>query len=76
VRSSQDAIVAFGLDRRIQAWNAGAERMFGYTSEEAVGQLYTMLVPAERRDEADQLASRVQAGEPMIRGILSSSVRD
>jgi PAS domain S-box-containing protein len=66
VRSSQDAIVAFGLDRRIQAWNAGAERMFGYSPKEALGQLYTMLVPSERRDEADQLASRVQAGEPML----------
>src|SRR6476646_1992247 len=65
VRSSQDAIVGFGLDLRIQAWNAGAERMFGYTPQEAIGQLYTMLVPPERRDEAAQLTSRITAGEPM-----------
>jgi len=48
VRSSQDAIVGFGLDLRIQAWNTGAERMFGYTPQEAIGQLYTMPIAMQQ----------------------------
>jgi two-component system CheB/CheR fusion protein len=40
--------------------------MFGYTPQEAIGQLYTMLVAPERREEAAQLTSRIRAGEPMI----------
>jgi len=66
VRSSQDAIVGFGLDLRIQSWNAGAERIFGYAPQEAVGQLYSMLIPPERGDEANQVTSRIRAGEPLV----------
>lgn len=51
VRYSPTPILAIGVDRRIRAWNAAAERLFGYTAAEAVGQLAPQLLaadPAER----------------------------
>ena len=51
VDSSDDAIVSKNLDGIIQTWNNGAERIFGYTSEEAVGRPVLMLLPPDRRSE-------------------------
>ncbi len=45
VESSDDAIIAKTLDGVISAWNAAAERMFGYAEDEAIGQPITMIVP-------------------------------
>ena len=51
VESSEDAIVSKTLDGVIRSWNAGAERLFGYTAEEAVGRPITLIIPPERLDE-------------------------
>src|SRR5215467_13059899 len=51
VESSDDAIVSKDLNGTIMTWNAGAEHIFGYTAEEAVGQPILMLVPPERYGE-------------------------
>ena len=48
VESSDDAIIAIDLDGVIASWNQGAERLYGYTAQEAVGQPVTMLIPPER----------------------------
>ena len=52
---SQDAIISKNLDAVIVSWNAGAERIFGYTEAEAVGQPITILIPPELRDTSDHL---------------------
>ncbi|WP_407117039.1 PAS domain S-box protein [Bradyrhizobium sp. LMG 9283] len=63
VESSDDAIVSKDLDGVIQTWNGGAERLFGYSREEAVGQPITMLIPADRQDEEPHILARIKAGE-------------
>ncbi len=63
VQSSGDAIMSKELDGTITSWNPGAERSFGYTAQEALGQRMTMLFPADRLDEESQLLTRVSAGE-------------
>jgi PAS domain S-box-containing protein len=55
VESSQDAIISNNLDAVIASWNAAAERMFGYTEAEAVGQPITILIPPELRDEENTI---------------------
>ncbi len=63
VDSSEDAIVSKTLDGIIRSWNAAAQRVFGYTAEEAVGRPVTMLFPADRLDEEDRIIARIRAGE-------------
>lgn len=63
VESSDDAIVTKNLDGIITSWNRGAERVFGYTAEEAIGQPVTMLIPANRLDEEPAILSRIRRGE-------------
>lgn len=63
VDSSDDAIVSKNLQGIIQTWNRGAERIFGYTAQEAVGQSITMIIPSERRHEEDEILRRLRAGE-------------
>jgi PAS domain S-box-containing protein len=63
VDSSEDAIISKTLDGIIRSWNAAAERVFGYTAEEAVGSHITMLFPADRLDEEDKIIARIRAGE-------------
>jgi PAS domain S-box-containing protein len=62
VRYSNDAIVSRGLDGTIQSWNAAAERMFGWTAEEAIGQSISLIVPPERRGEMRPLLERALRG--------------
>ncbi|HEU4343218.1 MAG TPA: PAS domain S-box protein [Candidatus Binatia bacterium] len=63
VESSDDAIVSKGLDGIITSWNHGAERLFGYTAQEAIGQPVTMLMPPERFDEEPGILERIRRGE-------------
>lgn len=63
VASSDDAIISKSLDGKIQTWNAGAERLFGYTAEEAIGRPITLVIPPERLDEEVTLLERLRRGE-------------
>ena len=63
VSSSDDAIVSKTLEGIITSWNAGAERLFGYTPAEAIGQSMTLIIPAERRTEEVEILRRIRNGE-------------
>ena len=63
VEDSEDAIIGKTLDGTIVSWNAGAEKLYGYTAAEAIGQSVSILVPDERADELPNLLRRLAAGE-------------
>jgi PAS domain S-box-containing protein len=65
IDSSDDAIVSKTLDGIITSWNAAAQRLFGYTAEEAVGRSITMIIPHERLAEEDEVLRRVRRGDRM-----------
>lgn len=65
VETSDDAIISKTLDGIITSWNSAAERMYGYTAEEAVGQSVTMLLPPERQKEEDDILRRLRRGESL-----------
>ena len=65
VEASQDAIYSKRLDGTIISWNTGAERMFGLSREEVIGQPGQVIVPDERIDEDLGILSRVAAGKPL-----------
>jgi PAS domain S-box-containing protein len=62
VRSSDDAIVSKDLNGIIESWNPAAERMFGFTAAEAVGQSITMIIPDDRLEEETLVLSRIRQG--------------
>src|SRR5580692_2962319 len=63
VDSSDDAIISKTLDGVITSWNKSAERLFGYTCEEAVGRHITLIIPEDRRDEEAKILERLKRGE-------------
>ena len=63
VDCSDDAIISKTLEGIITSWNSGAERLFGYTAKEAVGQPISMVIPLERRDEETRILARLSQGE-------------
>jgi len=63
VDSSDDAIISKTLDGVITSWNAGAERLFGYTAKEAVGQHISLIIPINRRHEETAILERLSRGE-------------
>jgi len=63
VESSDDAIVAKDTAGVIQSWNAAAERMFGYSADEAVGRHISLIIPPDRLPEEEQMIARLKAGE-------------
>jgi PAS domain S-box-containing protein len=63
VESSDDAIVSKNLDGIVTSWNRGAERVFGYTAEEAVGQPITIVIPQDRHSEERDILTRIRRGE-------------
>ncbi|MGC1905731.1 MAG: PAS domain S-box protein [Candidatus Acidiferrum sp.] len=62
VESSEDAIISKNLDAVITSWNSAAQRIFGYTEEEAIGQPITILVPPELQDEENMILEKLKAG--------------
>lgn len=63
VESSQDAIVSKTLKGIIQSWNQGAERIFGYSAEEAIGRPISILIPPDRQNEETNILARIQEGQ-------------
>jgi PAS domain S-box-containing protein len=63
VESSDEAIVSKNLDGVITSWNRGAERVFGYTAEEAIGRPITIVIPQDRQDEERMILTRIRRGE-------------
>ena len=63
VESSDDVIIGKTLQGIITNWNRGAERIYGYSAEEAVGQPISMLVPPERPNETPRILERIRRGE-------------
>jgi PAS domain S-box-containing protein len=62
VDSSDDAIVSKTLDGIITTWNPAAEKMFGYTATEAIGQSIRLIIPADRQAEEDKVLARIRRG--------------
>ena len=62
IESAEDAVVSKTLDGIITSWNQGAERIFGYTAEEAIGQPITIIIPPEHLDEEPEILARLRAG--------------
>ncbi len=62
VDSSDDAIISKDLNGIILSWNAAAERMFGYTAAEAIGQSIRMIIPDVRQSEEDFVLGEIRAG--------------
>jgi len=63
VQSSEDAIISKTLEGFISSWNKGAEKVFGYSPEEIIGQHVTKLIPQDRHDEEPQILRRIHQGE-------------
>jgi PAS domain S-box-containing protein len=63
VESSDDAIISKDLNSIITSWNPGAERIFGYTAEEAIGKSIRMLIPADLQGEEDEVLAKIRAGD-------------
>src|SRR4051794_137096 len=63
VENSDDAIISKDLNGTIRSWNKGAERLFGYTADEVIGQPITVLIPPDRQDEEPKILERIRRGE-------------
>jgi PAS domain S-box-containing protein len=63
VSSAEDAIVSKDLNGVVTSWNRAAERLFGYSEEEMIGQPIAMLVPPEHPNEEPQILERIRRGE-------------
>jgi len=63
VEFSDDAIISLDMNGVILSWNAGAERLFAYTADEAIGQSIAMLIPPELQDEENRILQNLKAGE-------------
>jgi PAS domain S-box-containing protein len=63
IETSDDAIVSKNLDGIITSWNSGAERIFGYSASEAIGQAITLVIPVDRQSEEREILTRIRRGE-------------
>jgi len=63
IESSDDAVLSMSLDAIVITWNAGAERMYGYTGEEIIGKSVSILLPPDRTDEEPEILERLKKGE-------------
>ncbi len=66
VESSDDAIVSESLDCRILSWNGGAEKLYGYTAEEAIGRSLSFIMPPDRPDDACNILEKVKRFEKIL----------
>ncbi len=67
VQGSGDAILSLDLDGKIESWNAGAERLFGYAAVEAIGRNATaLIVPPDRMEEPNKARERIDQGESVV----------
>jgi len=66
VESSDDAIIGKSLDGIILSWNAGAEKIYGYSASEAIGRSISMLVPHDQVDDLDYILDRIKRGESIF----------
>ena len=66
VENSDDAIVSKSLDGIITSWNKGAEHVFGYAAEEAIGQPITILIPKDRQNEEREILTHIRRGEGIV----------
>ena len=76
VESSDDAIIGKTLDGTIEAWNRGAQRLYGYTAEQAVGRNVSMLATPEQPDEMAGILERLRRGETIDSYETRRSTRD
>ena len=67
VMNSDDAILSGSMDGIITCWNPAAERMYGYSSEEMVGNSIDLIIPDDRRGEVDHILARIEAGQQVVR---------
>ncbi len=74
VNSSDDAIISQTLDGVIVSWNAGAEKIYGYSASEAIGRSIMVLVSPEQQDEISRILERVKRGE-MIEHLETTHLR-
>jgi PAS domain S-box-containing protein len=65
VQSSQDAVIGKSLDGTILSWNGAAERLFGYTSAEAIGRPIALIIPREHAAEERENMARIRRGQPV-----------
>src|SRR6476646_2068241 len=63
IESSEDAIASKDLNGIITSWNKSAERLFGYTAEEIIGQPVTLIIPPELHDDEPKILAKIRAGE-------------
>src|ERR1044072_3090587 len=63
IDSSDDAIVTKSLDGIVTSWNKGAERLFGYTADEMIGQPILKVIPPDRKSEEPAILQRLRNGE-------------
>jgi PAS domain S-box-containing protein len=63
VQSSEDAIIGKDLNGVIVSWNGSAERLFGYTAEDAIGKPITILIPEDRLQEEADILRRLRSGQ-------------
>ena len=63
IASSDDAIVSKDLDGHVLSWNRAAERLFGYTAEEMIGQSIRLIIPPDRQSEEDDVLARMRRGD-------------
>jgi len=65
VEFSGDAIITKDLEGIIHSWNAGAQRLFGYSADEAIGKPVTIIFPEDRLNEEDEILQRIRSGWPV-----------
>ena len=63
IDTSEDAIISKDLNGIISSWNKGAERIYGYTQQEAIGKHISMLAPSDRKDEIPEILKKIAQGE-------------